>query len=793
MLPKTDSSSGFPGHILRVVLITAISFISLPSLVSAATYYLNPLSGFDTNAGTSTGAPWKTLNKANGVLVAGDTVYLMTGTYSGTTQRISPVNSGTASNRITYAAQSGATVTFSNTDRFIVLTGKQYIVIKGPMTFQLPTADWGYLDNSDHNTIRDIVFKGASTSQYSGLSLLNGSSNNWIFANTFQDWGRTNGMKSGSWGDAVRITSDSDRNLIESNNFYNAGHAGLSFETSYNVVRNNYFKNAWWRGMAFGWIIKPSWDPTRQEFVSQYNVIEGNLFDSNGSQVTQDGGEALQPIAPYNIFRRNVFVDNRTAGLRMGPWPVGANGYDGEPYVYGNRVYHNTFVHNGTSSTVNDPGGINLWNAGNTTTNLTNNHFKNNIFTKNTANTYQMDITLYPTANYGASYFNANYRVAGSCFSNQSNFRAESLNGVQSIEYYQANYPTVFYGNDSSTPSFVNEAGRDFHLNTGSGCIDRGVALTTTTSAGSGTSVPVADALYFSDGKGLVDGDQITIGSETVNIKTVNYATKILTIDRSISWSSGASIHYQTYSGTAPDAGAYEFGGPSPTSPIAHWKFDETSGTTASDSSGNGNTGTLVNDPVWAPGKIGNGLDFNGTNQYVSVANETNFDFERTNAFSGCAWIRQDSLNSGKGQASIISKIQNGGTFTGWELTGLDNFGRRGATDSLTLWLINSYPSNYLQITAPDIFVQGTTCHACFTYDGSSTGSGVKLYINGVAKTTSINGTLSASILNNAALQIGARPIGANIPFTGLLDDVRVYNRVLAASEVQALYNAGSQ
>ena len=573
-------------YILRAALIALVSFISLPSLASAATYYINPSSGLDTNARTSTGAPWKTLNKANGVLVAGDTVYLMTGTYFGTSQRISPVNSGTAASPITYAAQSSATVTFSNTDRFIVLTGKQYIAIKGPMTFELPTADWGYLDNADNITIRDSVFKGAKTSQYSGLSLMNGSSYNWIFSNTFQDWGSTNGTIAGSWGDAVRVTSDSDRNLIESNNFYNAGHSGLTVETSYNVIRNNYFKNAWWRGLQVYWVKNPSWDLSRTDRVSQYNVVEGNVFDSNGSQVTEAGGEAMQPGTPYSIFRRNVMVDNRTSGMRMGPWPT-SGGLDGAPYAQGNRIYHNTFVHNGTSASVNEPGGFVLWNNGVTSVDVSTIHFKNNIFTRNTANTNQFWIALSPTGNYGSSYFNTNYRIAGSCFSQQPNLNIYNLDGVQSISYYQTNYPTIFYGNDSATPSFVNEAGRDFHLNAGSGCIDRGVALTTTTSAGSGTSVPVADALYFSDGKGLVPGDEITIGSQTVNVTGVNYSTNTLTVTPAISWTSGASIYYQTYSGTAPDAGAYEYQSapPPPPSPPAgglagHWKFDETSGTT---------------------------------------------------------------------------------------------------------------------------------------------------------------------------------------------------------------------
>jgi len=43
---------------------------------------------------------------------------------------------------------------------------------------------------------------------------------------------------------------------------------------------------------------------------------------------------------------------------------------------------------------------------------------------------------------------------------------------------------------------------------------------------------------------------------------------------------------------------------------VGHWKFDEGSGTSAVDSSGNNNTGTLTNGPTWTTGKIGGGLSF---------------------------------------------------------------------------------------------------------------------------------------------------------------------------------------
>jgi succinoglycan biosynthesis transport protein ExoP len=59
---------------------------------------------------------------------------------------------------------------------------------------------------------------------------------------------------------------------------------------------------------------------------------------------------------------------------------------------------------------------------------------------------------------------------------------------------------------------------------------------------------------------------------------------------------------------------------------VGHWKLDESSGTTAPDSSGNGNAGTLANGPVWTAGKIGNALSFDGVNNYVNVPSSANYD-----------------------------------------------------------------------------------------------------------------------------------------------------------------------
>ena len=71
------------------------------------------------------------------------------------------------------------------------------------------------------------------------------------------------------------------------------------------------------------------------------------------------------------------------------------------------------------------------------------------------------------------------------------------------------------------------------------------------------------------------------------------------------------------------------------------YKFDETSGTTAADSSGNGKNATLVNGPTWVAGKSGNAVNLDGSNDYVSMPSGI---VSTLNDFTIAAWVKQDAL-----------------------------------------------------------------------------------------------------------------------------------------------------
>jgi hypothetical protein len=122
--------------------------------------------------------------------------------------------------------------------------------------------------------------------------------------------------------------------------------------------------------------------------------------------------------------------------------------------------------------------------------------------------------------------------------------------------------------NQVVNPQFVNYAGNNFLLSSGSPAIGAGTYLTTASASGSNsTSLTVADAGYFQDGSGIpgVQADWIRIGaSTTAKISSVNYSTNVLTLASAVSWNNGDPIYIYKISdattvltGTNPDLGAF--------------------------------------------------------------------------------------------------------------------------------------------------------------------------------------------------------------------------------------------
>lgn len=206
---------------------------------------------------------------------------------------------------------------------------------------------------------------------------------------------------------------------------------------------------------------------------------------------------------------------------------------------------------------------------------------------------------------------------------------------------------------------------------------------------------------------------------------------------------------------------------------VGEWKLDEIETSTSTmtyDSTGNGRNGTLLSSPVRATStcRVGNCMVFNGTS-YVSISGVPQ-START-----YAWWHNINAN---GSAVFPSPISQGGYSTGMRVIWRDD-----STDITTVQITTGTdvtPTFTLSAGTPDLV--GTLYHYVLTYDGVNTG---KLYRNGVLVDTKTNGT-GAIVNTGTPFYIGMGQYG----WKGSVDDVRVYNRVLSANEVSALYKS---
>ncbi len=189
-------------------------------------------------------------------------------------------------------------------------------------------------------------------------------------------------------------------------------------------------------------------------------------------------------------------------------------------------------------------------------------------------------------------------------------------------------------------------------------------------------------------------------------------------------------------------------------------------------------------------GKIDGGLNFDGTNDSVSIANESKFDFDRLDTFSISFWIKPDTTST---VTQIpVSKMVNAAPFTGWNVvTNLDCI-TLDTAGYLCVQLYNDdSPANFIEVrsTSATNLNNGNWHNYVFTYNGSSAASGVKIYEDGTSlDVTTDSDTLTATILNNTAVAIGSRN-GTNYFVKGRLDEVRVSDEVRSANWITTEYN----
>jgi autotransporter-associated beta strand protein len=190
---------------------------------------------------------------------------------------------------------------------------------------------------------------------------------------------------------------------------------------------------------------------------------------------------------------------------------------------------------------------------------------------------------------------------------------------------------------------------------------------------------------------------------------------------------------------------------------LAHYRLDENSGTTASDSSGNNNTATLTNGPTWIPAD--KALAFDGADDFVQtpVASGT------TRTLS--AWVRPVSAMNGGNIYSVFDSDVPGAYGTGWgvldgnfQVILDDEFWDTGVAPTLNQWQL-----------------------ASLTFDASQ----ARFYVNGALVATH---DYNQGFVETTSYKIGQSNANGTT-FNGSIRDARIYNRAIYGLEAMEIFN----
>jgi hypothetical protein len=200
---------------------------------------------------------------------------------------------------------------------------------------------------------------------------------------------------------------------------------------------------------------------------------------------------------------------------------------------------------------------------------------------------------------------------------------------------------------------------------------------------------------------------------------------------------------------------------------VAAYSFDAGAGTTLADSSGNNNNGSIVGATWSTTGKFGKALSFNGQSSYVSIPDAASLHLS---ALTLEAWVRPTAL-SAVWRTAIFKERPGGMAYALYANTDAN----RPAGQVYTTAEQNASGVAQLPLN--------TWTHLATTFASGT----LKLYVNG-AEVSSVAVSGSA-IASTGLLKIGGNAVWGEW-FSGLIDEVRIYNRALAVSEVQTDMNS---
>ena len=383
-----------------------------------------------------------------------------------------------------------------------------------------------------------------------------------------------------------------------------------------------------------------------------------------------------------------------------------------------------------------------------------------------------------------------------------------------------------FIVDPNNNPGFVNLGGGDYHLSSSSSAIGRGQAIASgdpavtmqyapptsaitrssvadlgafgatsapkiipavvsTTPTSGASNIATSTSLVATFNEAITSGLSFTLSTSSGKVAaTLNSASTTATLTPSAPLQA-STTYTATITGARDAAGdvmaapyswsfttAAAFRVAPPSSLVAAYNFDEGSGSVLYDVSGNGNNGVVSNATWSKQGKFGGALSFNGSlGSWVTVTDSASLNL--TKGMTLEAWVDPTSLDSpDQGWASVISKEQeNSSNDIAYALYAAEGSGTPPAghvlvnnTDTGTA---NGNPLN-----------TGQWAFLTATYDGTT----LSTFVNGVlVDQANVSGSITKT---SDPLRIGGDWSGEM--FSGLIDNVRIYNTALTSSQINA-------
>jgi Concanavalin A-like lectin/glucanases superfamily len=207
------------------------------------------------------------------------------------------------------------------------------------------------------------------------------------------------------------------------------------------------------------------------------------------------------------------------------------------------------------------------------------------------------------------------------------------------------------------------------------------------------------------------------------------------------------------------------------TGPVAHWRFDEGSGSTAADASGNGNIGTVEGGATWIAGKRSGALAFDGSTGVVRVPSSPSLEPQ---AVTVSAWVRRSGTPGnykyilGKGALGCLSASY--GLYTG--------------PGGGLMFYVADGPDFSRSPDAGTAVWDGAWHHVAGTFDGAS----VQLFLDGaeIAGATPRTTPISYTPQTATDLLLGEYAGCGGLAFEGAIDEPKIWARALSDTEVAA-------